>query len=353
MKMQTFRNKIAGLLILAMIISCMAGLGKHTKQICAADTKFIAEQLDIGDYASSEKAPKPTNEQYKDWLFAGWYEDEDCTQFILDKTDMLGNKYAKFVPAEVLSVKCQNLTGTSDTTGTTSMRVVTTVDSVCYREVGFDIQIGSTFKSIQMKTVYKKIVANEGGVAFSYEPSVFSNASAYFATVTLTNIPNKGFKKGIYMKPYWITLDGTKVYGLSRYARVEDSWLDVLNVPVRLYTNEQAAAGCLKVSYNKDEYQYIGTDTGDIGDVFQEMYVRDNGNGIVSCVGNAEPIGNVTADGLLLNLRFQKIGSSQDSSVTFSVSGEDFVDYDGNAVYTDDTNQTFDVSDVVYNVISQ
>lgn len=353
MKQQDYKRITVSIIAFAMMLSCMNFGGKNVVTVKADNTGFITENINIEQYISSDKVPKPTSAEYKEYLFAGWYEDEGCKEYILDKTGLSGKKYAKFVSPEVLSVKCQNLEGTTDTTEKTSMRVVTTVDSLFYKEVGFDIQIGKATQSVQLKKVYKKIIANEDGVAFSYEPNIFSDSSKYFSTVTLTNIPNKGFSKGIYLKPYWVTPDGTKVYGVERYARVEDSWLDVLNVPIRLYSEKEVAAGCLRVSYNKDEYEYIGTDTGDIGDVFQEMYVKDNGKGMVSCVGNSDPIGNVVADGLMVSLRFKKIGSNTDSSITFGVSDEEFANYDGNSVFTNDTEKKFDVSDVIYKLFTQ
>lgn len=347
MKEKIIKENVSKTLIFIMLFTIVLFYG-GIRQVKAADTKFVTEQLDIETYATLETAPKPSKEQYKDWLFAGWYEDEECTQYIVDKAGLTGQKYAKFVPAEVLSVKCQNLQGTSESSETTSLRVVTTVDNLYYQEVGFDIQIGNTKKTISTKTVYKKITANTGGVTFSYDPTVFSNASSYFSTVTLTNVPNRGFSKGIFLKAYWITLDGTKVYGVGRYARIEDSWLKVVNIPIRLYTNKEVAAGRVKVQYDANEYQYIGTDTGDIGDVFQEMYVKDNGTGIISCVGNTNPIEDVSADGLMVNLRFKKIGTNENTTEIFNVSDEDFANYEGKSVYTDDTKQLFDVSNVVY-----
>ena len=99
-----------------------------------------------------------------------------------------------------------------------------------------------------------------------------------FLLSSIINIPNTAFKTGIQITPYWTTLDGTKVSGVSRYARVEDGYLNIVNVPVRLYSVEEAAAGYLEVAYDGDKFAYVGADTGN---VFAEMETADDGSGRV------------------------------------------------------------------------
>lgn len=343
------RNKtkkiVSGVLAVIVAFSTIVTWNGKTKQVKAADAAFVTEQLAIGDY-TSEKAPKPSTEKYRNWLFAGWYEDADCTKYITDRSKYTGKQYAKFVPAEVLSVKCQNLKNTTSSTETTRMRVVTTVDSLNYREIGFDIKINSTTVNQKTKTVYKKIMATQDGVAFEYEPAAFSSSSKYFATFTLINIPNKGFTSGISLKPYWITADGTKVYGISRYSRVEDGYSNILNVPVRLYTDKEVAAGYLKVDYDETKLEYVSCD---LGDVFTEMDQHDDGN-TITCVGNITDVkNNVCADGMWANLRFKlKAGVTLQNNLIFAVTDEEFCNNKQEFVYIDAENKTFDVSDLSY-----
>ena len=55
------------------------------------------------------------------------------------------------------------------------------------------------------------------------EPTAFSWASQYFKAWTLSNIENSNYDRKIMVKPYWITLDGTYVYGPTRYVSVNES----------------------------------------------------------------------------------------------------------------------------------
>lgn len=346
------KNKLrmgAIVMMAVMMLSCIPCVAGKNVKVDAATANYT-EKLDISKY--KDNAPKPSDASHKDWVFAGWFNDENCTDFVTsdEKTEATGEKYAKFVSADVLSVKCQILNGTTKDSEKTSMRLVTTVDGLDYTKVGFDIAVGEKTADIEMTTVYKKITANDGEVVFEYNPTDFDSNATYFATVTLTNIPKSGFEKGIFIKPYWVTVDGTKVYGVERYARVEDEWENIVNVPVRVYTDCDVAAGHIKVTYDKDKYTYAGTENGDIGDVFDEMYVADDSKGTVSCVGNTEKAENTKADGMIVNLRFKAI-SGTITSETFSVTDESFANEDEEFVYT--AEKEFNISDVNYKAVGK
>ena len=61
--------------------------------------------------------------------------DNDC--------DYTGTAYAKFVPAQVLSVKAQNQADTVATTPSTNVRILSSTDSDNYAKVGFDIWVNN------------------------------------------------------------------------------------------------------------------------------------------------------------------------------------------------------------------
>lgn len=340
------KKTMAGTLAVGMMMSGICLLPTTVSQVYATEatqSTSHAEQLDISKYQTT--APKPTGAGYEEWVFAGWYEEEACTTPITTKPEN-GKCWAKFVPAEVLSVKCQMLSGTTKDTASSKLRLVSTVDSLNYNSVGFEIKIGEKNAfSYKTSTVVKEIKAAEDGVAFGYTPSDLCGASKYFTTVTLTSIPASGYATGIYITPYWETLDGTKVYGVSRFARVEDGYLNVVNVPVRLYADTEVAAGLLTVGYDKDIFEYKGIDTG----VFEEMEVADDKDGTIRCVGNVADITeNAQADGLYANLRFtvKDNQSIPTEGAKFIVSDEDFCNNAEQVV-------TLEVADVVYKVLSQ
>ena len=176
---------------------------------------FSAEKT-TQSYSVDEYKAQGTYPEKSGQIFAGWYTDEACTK-AYEKNS--GVAYAKFVDENVLRCAFQITGGTTTQSQKTDMRIVTTVDSLDYREVGFNITVG-TSSPIQMSTttVYKRIFAN--GALLSYQPSMFSDDSAYFLTVTLANIPNRGFQTAIQVQPYWITADGTKVVGKTSVKRV-------------------------------------------------------------------------------------------------------------------------------------
>lgn len=320
------KKSVAVLLSLALAFSGAVLLPDVAGGVQAAETETCYTEMfnDIGKYMGSTRtAPKPIDKNHMDWIFAGWFTDATC-KTVCEATE--GPACAKFVPAGVLSVKCQIQAGTSTDQPSNKLRVISTVDSPDYSEVGFDITVNDVSRSYKSTKVYAAIIAKADGIAVNYAPSNFHENAKYFLTGTLVNIPSTAVSTPIQITPWWVTLDGTKVCGVGRYVRVKDFYDGICNIPIRLYSEEEVAAGYLEVAYDKDTFQYVGMDTGN---VFEEMAVADAGN-VVRCVGNNRTVtskdGNVKADGMYVNLRLQlKAGASiSDGDMAFTVSAKDF-----------------------------
>lgn len=157
----------------------------------------------------------------------------------------------------VMNVKCQVTTGTdASTQEAVNLRLVTSVDSLNYSEIGFKIYYNGTDNpstatpiTAKVDTVFKRIVASaESGVDYNYNPKVISTDAEYFATVTLLDIAPKNFDKPFYIKPYCRTLDGQTIYGVSRYVKVSDSYKDVVNVQVKA---TEAQVANMSVEYDE------------------------------------------------------------------------------------------------------
>lgn len=173
-------------------------------------------------------APADANEYREEgYIFAGWFVDEACTQ-ALTKTNVKETEkaYAKYVDEKVLGVKAQvsaNLTDNSaenDDEG--SIRFVTTVDSLNYKKVGFVLRIGDVEVTVGSNKVYKVLYAVSDSLTKweEYHPDTeFSAQSKYFKTFTLTGFKKDGAKFNydteVTVTPYWVTQDGTTVYGDS------------------------------------------------------------------------------------------------------------------------------------------
>lgn len=163
-----------------------------------------------------------TVEQYptvNGYVFAGWFADKGCETVVNDNSEMT---FAKFVNENVLSVKAKLKDDTTVNSEKTNIRFVTTVDSLNYKEIGFEITINNKPKIIPVKTVYTNIVAGSEEVSFDESLSSFNPASFRFATYTITNVPQSVFNTPINVKPYWITLSGEKVYGVEYTVTVAD-----------------------------------------------------------------------------------------------------------------------------------
>lgn len=161
------------------------------------------------------------------YIFGGWYKEPSCVN-VVEKDENVRKAYAKLVLADVLDVKAQvsatlqDESTANDSTG--AIRFITTVDSLEYKEIGFEFLINGVLRtSRNTDVVYEKLyaVGTTDEVLEEYLPNIeFSPQSKYFKSWTFKNIPDTDFYTPIIVKPYWVTLDGTKVYGITRIKQV-------------------------------------------------------------------------------------------------------------------------------------
>lgn len=157
------------------------------------------------------------------YIFAGWYKNEDGKYEPYRGTFPESTAYAKFVDANVLTVKTQISSNTfTDSTETTDMRVLTTVDGVKYSSVGFDIEIDGRTWNIDSNTVYSNITGTNGEKLVKFGPELFSEKSKYFMTCRINGIKSENYSVKNKITPYWVTLDGTKVTGKVYEKSVND-----------------------------------------------------------------------------------------------------------------------------------
>lgn len=202
-----------------------------SKEAAAANNALYEPVTGVqSTYRKSSGYTYPVKDGY---VFAGWYADEAGAQ-PLSSDFTADTAYAKYVAQDVLGVGAQVTTNASFTsTGSVSMRFVTSVDSLNYQKVGFDFVVfdsDNTLTGRESNNVYTKLTAIGGdGSPINYSPkAVFDNASEYFMAYTLTGITNKDFGHGIIAKPYWVTMDGTKVYGVEAVKTVNMSYTPYL-----------------------------------------------------------------------------------------------------------------------------
>ncbi len=165
--------------------------------------------MNLAKYRSGDTYTYPTKSGL---AFAGWYKDADFTT-PLSPGEKIGYAYAKFVDEKVFSLKFQMTANTTPTSASTNLRILTSVDTLNYSKVGFQITINGKTLLCNSDTVYEKISAYVDNRGFEIEPTVFSKESSYFMTHRIANIGNGAFSMPITIKPCWTTLDGTVVEG--------------------------------------------------------------------------------------------------------------------------------------------
>lgn len=259
------KTKVSKFALTLMLVLCMAVSVFAVAMAADVDSDGIAWEEYTQEELSSLEGDIPSKDGY---LFGGWYTQKS-------ELDGNGNKnclksaaipegatsiYAKFVPKAVLSVKAQlsaddleKIVQSDDDTGlTASLRVVTTVDSLMYQKVGFEITYtkklsdGTTkdvVKNLSSNQVYTQLYATDStNVVANYKPNTtFNAASEYFKAYTLTGIDIGNIDTEISVRPYWVTMDNTTVYGDWVVKTVSEGMQAMDNVYVASYGMDGAA----------------------------------------------------------------------------------------------------------------
>lgn len=158
----------------------------------------------------------PVKEGY---VFAGWYQDVDFTTPVA-ASRTTGWGYAKFVDADTLTVKFQLTAGTTETSASTDLRMLTAVDDLQYRQVNFRMTLGNVTQVVSSEKVYESVMAN--GVKIPGANQLFGPDARYFVTFTVLGFPQGAFDMEFQVVPCWTTMDGTVVEGTGRSVIISD-----------------------------------------------------------------------------------------------------------------------------------
>jgi len=198
-----------------------------------------------------------------------------------------GNSYvAKFVPEGVMGIRAQVSSGLINNPNAekSSVRFVTSIDSLLYKEVGFSItRVGDDGNPMEMvipenvtNYVYEQlygvdVTSSNPGEPMEYTPQDIHTLANYFKTYTITKVPSSAFNTDLTVTPYWVTHDGVKVEGTIAIKSVNfgRSWV---------YVNETANAG--------GEFGTYDHPFTNLSDALDAVLLENNGKVIIQ--GNSE-----------------------------------------------------------------
>lgn len=319
------KKMLSGVVLVVLIVTSLLVESIKINEVSGTELEknaVIYEKMSIAPYRKGIfTAPVK-----KGYVFGGWFYTADNTEPLSDKNSE-GEAYAKFVPEDVLKVYCQNSDGTNKRTAKTNVRLVTSVDTDIYEKVGFDITIYGTEVTKynhEISHIYKKITISSGNDIISVKDNrLFSKASKYFVTLKMTNIQNSGFDIPYHVRAYWITQDGTKVYGPDKYARVRNGYDGSFSVPIRIEdANQSIAAALLSISYDNQKLVYEGYENGEL---FDECIARNNSGIVKILCGDDIMNKDIPASGFLGSLNFRvKDFDTEEEIFTFELAESQF-----------------------------
>lgn len=312
------KNRVIASLVVGMMLVLSVSLLPRTihaeTTLVEKDGIVYDKSYNMSDYWSEDTKIAPTKDGY---VFGGWYTSEDGETFnALKMSELNGipkaNAYAKFVPANVLTMMTQVANGTTEASADTHLRVITSIDSFDYGKVGFDIWYNNKetlHSDIHTNKAFTSLTYTENGIEIPVDPKeMFDSTSEYFVILKINNIKKVNFNKIINVRPYWMTLDGTKVEGMAKYMHIEDGYNEYLSVPVNLQSGKEVAAGVVTMKYDKDTLELVQNGNAiELGKIFKEMdYSVDEEKGIITFVANSEKADDKDiASGILVNVRFK------------------------------------------------
>lgn len=328
---------LALVMVIAGVLQCTPVNAEAASYAYEDKIKYESVSNAVALYNSNKAPTKPG------YVFGGWFDaaQEGATQITKASVTSSDTLYAKFVPAYVLSVRAQNQ---ENPDGTMNVRLISGVDSDAhYKAVGFEVYLGNkvvNYRQAGGTYVYGKIAADEK----EYWPTdLFGTKASYFNVVQLSNINEVNFNSIVYARPYWVTNDGTTVYGLPKYVCVNDGVEDIISIPVNLSTAKKIAVGVVQISY-PDTLDYVGyhyEGTSNRNRMFGQMKVLANETeGIVRCVGSATDNENHQAnEDIYVSLKFKiRDADTQlgDERYNIKIDSVDFCDWSENDVSMSD-----------------
>ena len=351
-KIMSFVKKLAaGTLAVGIIV---AGMVIAPKQVAAEDAVTIKSTVDYVLYEDAKdywnKTPKaaPVQDGY---VFGGWFKEVTAitertetyvkgneTKYYDPLTEVTGAAYAKFVPAQVLSVKAQNgvkegmqpITKAEDISESNPMwvRVMTAQDSKNYQTIGFDIRLANVMAPmdsaddnyiLESNKVFSQVYVKN---TLTDASEIFGDLAEYVSVWQLDEINYSGnADKIIYVRPYWYTMDGTKVLGLAKYVHIEDEYKDYISVPVNILSPQDIAAGSVNMSYDYTGLEFVGFEEGR---VLPEMTYNHQASTFYM-VGNAKMDGEYnTGETIYANIRFKKPAVASETVLKFNMTPVEF-----------------------------
>ena len=249
--MKRARREIISLTI---VFVFLVGVVTNTIFLNASGT--VSEYLDVFEFRNGTEYTYPEKSGY---VFAGWYTDEALT-IPLGRETKIGSAYAKFVDEQILSVKYQIKVGTTVENTHTDLRIVTTVDTLFYESVGFEIEINGKKATRITNTVYETITGFKDGEGIVYQPSVFCKDSSYFMSYQMQDVPNSYFSTTMTVTPFWKTLDGTTVSGIEKDVSIMQAIENDLPSYIT-YGQVWSAPSTVKIEQNDTTYSPKGAAT--------------------------------------------------------------------------------------------
>lgn len=240
--MRAMKKIIVSIIAFAMVATGMVYLATNVEEVKAEGS--VAATLETGavvlaaENVTKGEVPTANLTGYTDYLFAGWFKDTACENAVNaeEKAAGVDSYYAKFVPADTLSVKMQisNNKITDEENGVAdqrAIRFISSVESLDLRNVGFVVEGMNENEPYFSNTVYERIESSlSDELDYEFSPKVVGTKAEYFVTAKLAVAENDTSLKTV--TACWETLDGTVVMGGTRSVSLADKADNVINLVV-------------------------------------------------------------------------------------------------------------------------
>jgi len=341
--MKKLKRVLASMIIMALLVTALNTLpikaeAAETKVDGANGVIYVSDADNENYQVAWTNKTAPTRSGY---VFGGWYKNGDTGwEAIKESQRGMFNEdvYAKFVPAEVLSVRAQldtNAETNKNNTEKTYLRLLSAVNGLDYQKVGFDIWYNKIYEekdeaASNITKVFEKIQNSETENQEISANAIFGEAATHFSVLRLEDIYQVNYEFVIHVTPTWTTLDGTTVRGQAKYVRVVDGFdgNHFISVPINFSSGSAVSAGQLELQYNTN-LEVVHFDTGK--QMLEGTY-SDDKNGTIKIIVNVDGTAEVKdvqpEDDIYANVWFRvKTGVDTEAKWNFTMQNLSFCNW--------------------------
>ncbi len=222
----SFKHKVGGVTILSDVKVYKGNLQKGTTGEVNSDGKTETKTIDGYTYTL------PTQKK-AGYMFAGWkVNDAEAPTPAGTVVPTKGLTKLTAVFEKVMSDTYLQFGNSNATAKTTDVRIVSLIDTLNYKSVGYKVSIKKAGSEIyhndayELKYIYTALSEKYGGAEITLSSLGYGTSEGYFTALTLKNVSTDNADITVELTPYQIDTEGNKTEGQTIVIDLDAKWAE-------------------------------------------------------------------------------------------------------------------------------